>query len=311
MKLEIENLHRHFGATRAVNGISFNVKSGEVVGFVGPNGAGKTTTLRIVATLDEATAGDVRLDGTSLIDYPDQVRKHIGYMPDALPEHADMTAHEYIDFFGRAFGLRGTQLRKAVAEVEAFTAIEKLRDKNLRSLSKGMKQRVSLARALVHNPDLLIMDEPANGLDPRARIELRELVRALAENGKTILISSHILSELDEMCSSVVIIEKGNLMGNGAVSMLAENGLTADQRVLIRALAPPVAMVRQQLLEIPGVLEVKVQGERCLATVKGGADEAAELLSALLQQGVRVVEFSPERAGLEEIFMKVTRGELA
>lgn len=168
MKLEIDNLVRHFGKTRAVDGISFGVDAGEVVGFVGPNGAGKTTTLRIVATLDEATAGDVWIDGISLFDYPEEGRRQIGYMPDALPEHADMTAHEYVDFFGRAFGLRGAALREAVGEVEAFTGIEPFRDKTLKSLSKGMKQRVSLARALVHRPDLLVMDGPTGSIRARA-----------------------------------------------------------------------------------------------------------------------------------------------
>ena len=310
MKLEIDNLVRHFGNTRAVDGITFSVGAGEVVGFVGPNGAGKTTTLRIIATLDEATSGDVRIDGVSIPDYPEVGRRQIGYMPDALPEHADMTAHEYVDFFGRAFGFRGAALREAVAEVEAFTGLEPFREKTLKSLSKGMKQRVSLARALVHRPELLVMDEPANGLDPRARIELRELVQAVAENGKAILISSHILSELDEMCSSVVIIERGRLVGNGTVATLA-GSLRTTQQVLLRALAPaPEALVRL-LLELPGVADAHVRGDRCLAEVPAGADAVADLLAALVQRGARVVEFRPEQAGLEEVFMKVTRGETA
>ena len=310
MKLEIDNLVRHFGKTRAVDGISFGVDAGEVVGFVGPNGAGKTTTLRIVATLDEATAGDVWIDGISLFDYPEEGRRQIGYMPDALPEHADMTAHEYVDFFGRAFGLRGAALREAVGEVEAFTGIEPFRDKTLKSLSKGMKQRVSLARALVHRPDLLVMDEPANGLDPRARIELRELVQAVAEDGKAILISSHILSELDEMCSSVVIIEQGRLVGKGTVETLASN-LGATQQVLLRALAPAPRDLVRLLLELPGVADAHVRGDRCLVAAPAAAEAAADLLAALVQRGARVVEFRPEQAGLEEVFMKVTRGETA
>lgn len=309
MKLEIDNLVRHFGRVRAVDGITFNVDAGEVIGFVGPNGAGKTTTLRIVATLDEASDGDIRLAGTSLFDYPEFARQKIGYMPDALPEHADMTAHEYIDFFGRAFGFRGTGLRDAVGEVEAFTGIEPIRDKTLKSLSKGMKQRVSLARALVHRPDLLVMDEPANGLDPRARIELRELVKALAEAGKSILISSHILAELDEMCSGVVIIERGRLVGNGRVTELA-GGLQPTRRVAVRALQPAAELL-PLLLELPGVSEATLRHEHCIVEIAADDDACVALLKELVQRHIPVVEFRPEQAGLEEIFMKVTRGELA
>ena len=310
MSIEINNLVRHFGKVKAVDGVSFTFGMGEVVGFVGPNGAGKTTTLRILATLDEPTAGDVLIDGVSVSDFPEAGRRQIGYMPDALPEHADMTAHEYVDFFGRAFGFRGAALRDAVGEVEAFTGLEPIRDKTLKSLSKGMKQRVSLARALVHRPSLLVMDEPANGLDPRARIELRELVRAFAESGKAVLISSHILAELGEMCSSVVIIERGVLVGNDTVANLAGGG-QLTQRVLMRALAPtPDALVRI-LLEIPGVTTAQIRGDRCVAEVAVGGEAAADILTALIQRGVRVSEFRQEQVGLEDVFMQVTKGDLA
>jgi len=310
MSIEISNLVRHFGKVKAVNGVSFTFGMGEVVGFVGPNGAGKTTTLRILATLDEPTAGDVLIDGVSVSDFPEAGRRQIGYMPDALPEHADMTAHEYVDFFGRAFGFRGAALRDAVGEVEAFTGLEPIRDKTLKSLSKGMKQRVSLARALVHRPSLLVMDEPANGLDPRARIELRELVRAFAESGKAVLISSHILAELGEMCSSVVIIERGVLVGNGTVANLAGGG-QLTQRVLMRALAPTPDVLVRILLEIPGVTTAQIRGDRCVAEVAAGGEAAADMLAALIQRGVRVSEFRQEQVGLEDVFMQVTKGDLA
>ena len=215
MKIEVQHLTRVFGKAKAVDDLSFSFSSGDVVGFVGPNGAGKTTTMNIMATLDEPTAGDVLLDGRSILDYPDEARRRIGFMPDGLPSRSDITAHEYVDFYGRAFGLRRQALADAVARVEDFTGVAPIRDKVLSALSKGMKQRVSLARALVHDPELLIMDEPANGLDPRARIELRELVKVLGEQGKAVLVSSHILTELAEMCTSVVIIEKGRLLSGG------------------------------------------------------------------------------------------------
>jgi ABC-2 type transport system ATP-binding protein len=309
MRVEVKNLVRHFGPVKAVDDVSFAFGDGEVVGFVGPNGAGKTTTLRILATLDEPTAGDVLLDGVSILDYPEQGRSRIGYMPDALPEHADMTVHEYVDFFGRAFGLRGPALREAVDEVEAFAGLCGIRDKTLSALSKGMKQRVSLARALVHRPDLLIMDEPANGLDPRARIELRELVSVLAEGGKTILVSSHILTELSEMCSSVVIIERGRLVGSGTLNALA-NAEREVQRVLVRPLELTAEALCRLMLELPGVTQTRAQGDGCAAEIAGGRAEAAGVLTALVQREVRILEFRQVQADLEDVFMTVTKGEL-
>jgi ABC-2 type transport system ATP-binding protein len=310
MQIEVKNLKRHFRRVKAVNDISFSFGSGEVVGFVGPNGAGKTTTMRILATLDDPTDGDVLLDGVSIVDYPEVGRRQIGYMPDALPEHSDMTAFEYVDFFGRAFGLHGSSLRKAVNEVEDFTGLGPIRDKTLKSLSKGMKQRVSLARALVHQPSLLIMDEPANGLDPRARVELRELVRALAESGKTILVSSHILTELSEFCSTVLIIERGEMVGDGTLEKLANHG-RVTQNVLIRPLELTPEALKEILLQSPGVITAHVRGNACAAEVSGNGPEASALLTTLIQQGVKLLEFRPEQADLEKVFMTITKGDLA
>lgn len=310
MRVEIRQLVKRFGSVCAVDDVSFAFGDGDVVGFVGPNGAGKTTTMRILSTLDEPTSGDVLLDGVSILDYPEEGRRRLGYMPDALPEHADITVHEYVDFFGRAFGMRGRELDDAVGEVEAFTGLTALRDKTLKALSKGMKQRVSLARALVHRPDLLIMDEPANGLDPRARIELRELVKVLAESGKTILVSSHILSELSEMCNSVVIIERGRLVGGGEVAALAA-GTRETLRVLIRPLnLAPETLVRS-LLELSQVAQASVRGDGCSAEIAGGRERAAEVLSELVRRGIGVVEFRQEQMDLETVFMTVTKGDLA
>jgi len=180
MKVEAHGLKRYFGSTRAVDGISFSFGSGDVFGFVGPNGAGKTTTLKILATLDEPSGGDVTVDGISVREYPEKIRMVMGFVPDALPANSDITVHEYLDFFGRAYGLKGDALRSSVAGVEEFTGLVGLKDRLVSKLSKGMKQRVSLGRALIHDPAVILMDEPASGLDPRARIEFRELVLALA-----------------------------------------------------------------------------------------------------------------------------------
>ena len=320
MQVEIQNLTRAFGKVKAVDSVSFSFGDGEVVGFVGPNGAGKTTTMRIMATLDEPTSGDILIGGSSVVDYPELARRSIGFMPDSLPAHADITAREYVDFFGRAYGLRGAKLAQAVAAAEDFTGLGPIRDKPLKALSKGMKQRACLARALVHDPDLLIMDEPANGLDPRARIELRELVKILAENGKTILISSHILSELAEMCTGIVILEHGRLLsdrtrGGAAALVAAQNGgvaeiAAAETRVRMRAFGETPEALARLLLEIPGIVDAAPRSGHCSARVSGGDEEAAAFLAAAVARGIKVTEFRTESLGLEDVFMSVTKGEL-
>ena len=220
MKTEVRNLTRVFGKNTAVDNISFSFEDGNIFGFIGPNGAGKTTTIRIMATLDLATSGDVFYDGVSATLYPEAVRRVVGYMPDSLPGYKDIQVWEYLDFFARSFGLKGTERTRALNDIIDFTNLGELRNKFLYALSKGMKQRVSLARALIHNPKVLIMDEPAAGLDPRARLELRTLLKILAEQKKAIFLSSHILSELQDICDGAVIIEQGKLLSAGTLDEL-------------------------------------------------------------------------------------------
>ena len=310
MHIEIRNLTKSFGATRAVDDLSFSFDSGEVIGFVGPNGAGKTTTMRILATLDEPDAGDILLDGRSILDFPDEARRHIGFMPDALPDYGDITAHEYIDFFGRAFTLRGEALAKAVRDVEDFTGVGPIRDKTLKALSKGMKQRVSLARALGHNPSVLILDEPATGLDPRARIELRELVKALAEAGKAILVSSHILTELAEMCSGFQIIERGRLLRGGSIDDIAREKRQGT-RLFVRAVGMEPEEIVRKTLDIPGVAKAAPHGLYCAIDIDGDEAAASELLPQLIARGIKVLEFKIEAVNLEDVFMDVTKGDVA
>src|SRR5436305_1922350 len=237
MRIEISDLHKHFGTTRAVNGISFTFESGQIFGFVGPNGAGKSSTMRILATLDEPTAGDATLDGVSVVEEPEKAHKLVGYVPDALPEHRDISVHEYLDFFARAYGIKGERRKRVVEEIEEFTNLVGIREKHLNALSKGMNNRVSVARALVHDPAVLVMDEPAAGLDPRARIELRELLKVLAGQGKAILISSHILTELAEICTGAVFIERGKILRAGTLEQLLSQDV-AHRTVTVRALGP-------------------------------------------------------------------------
>ena len=304
MKVEILNLTRVFQrGFKAVDDLSFSFSSGEVVGFVGPNGAGKTTTMRILATLDVPDSGDVLLDGRSILDDPAFAHRVVGFMPDELPDRADTTVEEYLDFFGRAYGLRGKALSDALASVEEFTGLAAFRDKTLHELSKGMKQRVSLARALVHDPQVIVMDEPANGLDPRARIELRELVKALAENGKAILVSSHILSELEEMCTTSVIIERGRRLSTDFKDDTAWIRLRFAQKEGVDFLA--------RLLETPGVKGAEASGNGFRAKIAAG-DEAAEgLAKELFSRGLVPVHFASEAGRLEDVFMHVTKGALA
>jgi len=306
MKVQIVNLKKHFGATRAVDDVSFMFSSGQVVGFVGPNGAGKTTTMRILATLDEPTAGDALIDGVSVVEEPERARHLVGYVPDSLPTHRDMSVHEYLDFFARAYGLKGLHRAKVIDEVEEFTGLTGLRDKMLVALSKGMKQRVSLARALLHDPAVLVMDEPAAGLDPRARIELRELLRVLSSQGKAILISSHILTELAEICHAAVIIERGSVLMAGAIGDLLENG--ASRRTVLIRVRDGQEKLHRELLETPIIEKVNFVGEEIAAEINGDEEACCDLLTGLVGRGYRVVEFKLQRANLEEIFMNVTKG---
>jgi ABC-2 type transport system ATP-binding protein len=306
MKIEVANLKKHFGATRAVDDVSFSFSSGQVVGFVGPNGAGKTTTMRILSTLDEPTGGDAMIDGVSVVEDPERARHLVGYVPDSLPTHRDMSVHEYLDFFARAYGLKGERREKVIESIEEFTNLAGIRDKMLNALSKGMKQRVSLARSLLHDPPVLIMDEPAAGLDPRARIELRELLRVLSAQGKAILISSHILTELAEICHAAVIIEHGKILMAGAIGDLL-NSSVPRRTVIVRVLERQEELHRE-LLQMPQIENARIAGGEITLEVDGMEDACCDLLATLIQRGYRVLEFKLQRANLEEVFMNVTRG---
>lgn len=308
MQVQVNHLRKKFGKTDALKGVSFSFGTGQIYGFVGPNGAGKTTTLRILATLDEPGSGDASINGVSVVQYPEKIRHLIGFMPDALPAHSDISVHEYLDFFARVYKIKGKERRTRVEAVEEFTRLTGIRDKMLKALSKGMKQRVSLARALVHNPPVLLMDEPASGLDPRARVELRELLKILSAQGKAILISSHILSELTEICNGAVIIEQGKILRTGSISELTD----ADRPLMILLIRPleKEDIFYRSLLEMPNVIKVNRAGREFAVELQGGETESAQLLSAIIAQGHKICEFRPRRTDLEDIFMRVTRGEV-
>ncbi|MDR0706115.1 MAG: ABC transporter ATP-binding protein [Planctomycetaceae bacterium] len=307
MEVNIAQLKRYFPNTKAVDDISFSFCGGQIYGFVGPNGAGKTTAMRILATLDDPTSGDIFVDGISVVQYPDQVRKMVGYMPDSLPAHKDITVHEYLDFFARAYGLRNPKRDAIVRNIEEFTGLTEFKDKTIAQISKGMKQRVSLARAIVHEPMVLVLDEPAAGLDPRARIELRELLKALREQGKAILISSHILSELGEICDGAAFIERGQLLRAGKIEHIIES-MDMRPMTMIRAKNYDLETLLKLVLEEPVVETAQITGDEVAALLT--SDDDSVLLASLIAKGVQIAEFRQHKAHLEDLFLNITQGRL-
>jgi len=325
--LEVKNVSRFFGNLRAVDDVSFSLEAGQILGFIGPNGAGKSTTMRIIATLDVPNQGEVILDGKSVVERPDQARPLIGYMPDRYGTYDDMTVFEFLDFFARAYRLKGAERQKRVDSVMEFTGVMPLRDKLTSELSKGMRQRVALGRTLLHDPKLLLLDEPADGLDPRARIELRELLKALAAQGKAVLISSHILTELSEICDTCAIIEQGRLLATGAVhEVLAGargSNTTPHLELELRLLdgsEPAVKWAERVLLEQPHVKRVVAGGPLLQVrlelaagttlTPTWGDETCAALIKALVEQKVPLCSLSARQLDLEDAFMSVTKGRV-
>lgn len=313
--LEVKGLSRTFGDLKAVDQVSFAIEAGSIFGFIGPNGAGKTTTMRIVATLDLPSGGDAFVEGWSVTDHPDKVRPLLGYMPDRYGTWDDTTVWEFLDFFARAYGLRGAERRRRVESVLEFSGLAPLRDRLTTSLSKGMRQRVAMGRALLNDPKLLVLDEPADGLDPRARIELRELLRALAAQGKAILISSHILTELSEICDACAIIERGRLLAAGTISEILGRGQSSGAELRVQLVAGPelperIAACERLLLEQPGVGGVRSDGDALSVRFTGADADAARLLAALVAAGQPVCGFQKVAADLEDAFLTVTEGKV-
>lgn len=306
--ISLSRLHRTFGTTRAVNDISFEVRRGEVFGYIGPNGAGKTTSMRILATLDLPSAGDAFVDGFSVIDDPDRVRRRLGFMPDYFGTYPNVNVREYLDFFARSYGLRGKERLKAMRYVMNFTYLEQLAEKPITGLSKGMKQRLCLGRSMIHDPAVLILDEPAAGLDPRARIELREMIGRLASDGKSILISSHILTELAEMCHTVGIIEQGKLLAVGRVDDIRKQ--VRPTNVVKVTLLREAEKLAPWLTERGDVGEIRVDGQQAWFTHTGDRESEAGLLKSMIEAGFAVIEFGAQQQSLEEVFMQVTRGRV-
>ena len=318
--VEIHNLTRHFDTTTAVKDVSFSFDKGQIFGFIGPNGAGKSTTMRILSTLDLPSSGSCLVNGINVADEPQQIRQLIGYMPDNYGTYPNMSVQEYLDFFARAHGLRGAGLKQAVAGIVDFCQLDGIRDKLITTLSKGMKQRLCLGRCLIHDPHVLILDEPSAGLDPRARIEFRDLLLALRDQGKAILISSHILAELEEMCDAVAIIELGQLVATGSVvdvkrqvrqaqAQHASAEPNKSQTVIVR-LAHEVERFHAILAEQPELSDIRTSGDEASVNISGGPDAQAALLKRLIAADLPISSFAPRDANLEDVFLHLTEGKV-
>ena len=306
--LEIECLSRSFGSLKAVDDLSFSIQPGEVYGFIGPNGAGKTTTMRMLATLDLPDAGDARIDGISILVDPREVRMRVGYMADRFIAYPNLDVLQFLDFFARAYGLRGRRRIRTVESVAAFCGLDEFRNRSATGLSKGMGQRLHLAKTLLHDPVLLILDEPAAGLDPHARIEFRALLGELAAAGKGILISSHILSELSTSCDGVVVIERGRRVVSGSLKEIARE-VRGHRSVHVRLLGDLESAERFFLTQ-PQVEELTTVDSTLSFDFTGDDDALADLLARTVAEGMRVVDFRQRETDLEEIFMRTTRGKL-
>lgn len=320
--IEFDQLVKTYGSTRAVNQVSFEVYPGEVFGFIGPNGAGKTTSMKILSTLEIPDSGSARVDGFCSVNDPERVRRRLGYMPDGFGAYSNVTCEEYLDFFARSYGLRGKQRLASLRNVLGFTQLDQIAQKPITGLSKGMKQRLCLGRSLIHNPKVLVLDEPAAGLDPRARIELREMITALADDGKSLLISSHILTELAEMCDRVAIIEQGSLLAVGTVDeilsgrqqtlqpgeIIAQEQATEVGHLVVQVLRDGEAA--KDWLEKETQAAVRLTGNSLQFPFAGTLEQQSELLRKLIENGIPVVSFNNKQRSLEDAFLHVTRGRV-
>jgi ABC-2 type transport system ATP-binding protein len=311
--IETRGLVKRYDDQLAVAGIDLVIGPGEIYGLVGPNGAGKTTTMKILATLLPPTAGEAFVCGISVTDQPIEVRRRIGYMPDFYGVYDDLRVWEYLDFFARCYAVPAARRAGMIGELLEIVGLSDKRDSYVETLSRGMRQRLCLAHTLVHDPAVLILDEPASGLDPRARVEMREILRELRSMGKTILVSSHILPELAEMCTGVGIIDRGRLLRSGSINEI-ERSLRATALLRIDVLGDEqmLSAARLWLGTDPRVGDVMTAGEasegatRLEVPFDGDAEGQAALLAAMVRAGHRVSGFSHATSDLEEIFLKVT-----
>lgn len=305
--LEVNNLWKVYGNLTAVKGVSFSLQPGDIFGFIGSNGAGKTTTIRMITTLLEPTSGTASINGSDIIRDPMGVRRQIGYMPDFFGLYDDIKVWEYLDFFATIYEVPPRERNKIIDTVLDLTDLTVKRDAFVQSLSRGMQQRLCLARCLVHDPALLLLDEPASGLDPRARAELRELILELGRMGKIVIVSSHILPELADFCNTVGIIERGEMLAFGPVNQILRQ--IQPTRVIVVAVIGDTSEPRAIISEMPHVLSAEVSEPHHInVEFSGGPEEQSEFLYSLIERKVRIIEFREQEANLEDVFMRLTTG---
>ncbi|PYT02326.1 MAG: multidrug ABC transporter ATP-binding protein [Acidobacteria bacterium] len=307
--IKLENVSKYYKTFPAVLDVNLEIARGEVFGFIGPNGAGKTTTIKMLATLMLPTEGKVSIGGFDVVTEPHEVRRMIGYMPDSFGVYDDLLVWEYLDYFAALYKMDPLGRKRAISDVLELTDLTVKRSSQVMSLSRGMKQRLCLAKTLLHDPAVLLLDEPASGLDPHARIEIRELIRELCRMGKTVLVSSHILTELADFRTSIGIIEAGRLLASGRIDEITAR-LAGNVLLDITVKGDP-QIALDVLAERPDVKRTTCDGKVIRAEYVGEADEIDELLEYLVSRGIRVLGFTRTEANLEDIFLKVTRGVVA
>jgi ABC-2 type transport system ATP-binding protein len=313
--IKIQNISKRYRTVNALNDFSLEIPRGTIYGLIGPNGAGKTTLLRILAALISPTSGQVWFENEEVTRAPSIIQRKVGYMPDFFGVYPDLTATEYLEFYAGIHGIPRNKQKRVIADLLELVDLSSKRDEMVETLSRGMKQRLCLARALVHDPEVLLLDEPASGLDPRARVELRELLRTLQNMDKTIVVSSHILLEMAEMCSDVAIIQGGRLVLSGSVDKVTHrlgDSRQIEIRLLEKERIPDAIQLLKDMAEISEVTNDEDSKEGTLLQAEFSGDDAAmhRILAELITKGLPVVSFAPRSSGgrLEDVFMSITEG---
>jgi ABC-2 type transport system ATP-binding protein len=307
--IELHDFTKVYGDLTAVNQLNLRIEAGELFGFIGPNGAGKSTSIRFLATLLKATSGEGMVNGYSVTRDPMNVRRSIGYMPDAFGVYDGMRVWEFLDFFAVAYRIGKVKRKQVINDVLELLDLTHKRDDFVNGLSRGMKQRLCLAKTLLHDPPVLILDEPSSGLDPRARLEVKALLKELRKMGKTIIISSHILSELADCCTSIGIIERGQLLMHGPIDDVYRR-IRRNRHLEIRCMPENGRMdiALSIIRSMPETLNVDIQGQRVAVEMEADDEKIAGLLNRLLGEGVRMYSFADKDPTLEDVFMMVTKG---
>ena len=307
--IQIQGFTKAYDGHKAVDGLSLKIDKGDIFGFIGPNGAGKTTTMRFLATLLKPSAGDACINGFWLSQAPEDVKRSVGYMPDSFGVYHGMKVWEYLDFFAAAYGIRSAARSRVIQDALKLLDLEKIRDDYVNNLSRGVKQRLCLAKTLLHNPPVLILDEPASGLDPRARIYIKEILLELQRMEKTIFISSHILPELADCCNKVGIIEKGRLLAAGPVEKILK--MIRSTRKIEVTLLDGVSTAKELFEGTKGIDNLEIDGSTYAFDFDGDDSDTAALLGGLVERGAKVVWFREVPVSLEEAFLRMTRGEIS